>query len=305
MAPIYITLIDLALIRLMPKWAMEKLKPGVIELTSTITIAIGGILVTYKEVEVSPFAIVLLIILVPLSLACYTNFKKKGVVARAKTPQSVKEVDAVSFRLQMFVVISLVLTITSVGYLSYSGTLISKIDYLTNAFLRAIPWIILSMIGVFFSFIFELRALNVGKASIVVSFMTVSAVGSTLIITPLISSLFPGAFGAIEFDLYTWLLKIVGGVLIITGITAYSLTEDTYFYLLINTKIGEVDTVFDELKNLPETECVCSVAGEYDIITKVRNRSVGRVHSTISKIEKIHGIEQVLDLLIKEERRTG
>ena len=300
MAPIYITLINLALIRLMPKLSMEK-KPGVIELTSIITVAIGGILVTYKEIEVSPFAVVLLVILVPLSVACYAILKKKGIMTKAKEPQSVKEVDPISFRLQMFIVISLVLTITSVGTLSYSGSLISKIDYLANAFVYAIPWIILSMIGVFFSFVFELRAFEVGKASIVVSFMTVSVVGSTLIVTPLISSLFPGALGAIELDLYASLLKIIGAVLIITGIVAYSFTEDTYFYLLISTKIGEVETVFDKLTNFPEIECVSSVAGEYDIVAKVRNRSVGRFKSTISEIEKLYGINQVQELLVKEE----
>ena len=151
-------------------------------------------------------------------------------------------------------------------------------------------WLALIAIGTFFSFIFYIRALGMGKASVT------QAVKSSAVIFSIPVSIALGYFGIIEpftTDPIIILIKIIGITLIMLGLLsfAFSLTKA---YIFIKMKPGiPIDETMKKLWNIRGINRVAAVAGPYDFIIKIRTRTLVKGYERIlRKVEEIPGIKE-------------
>jgi anthranilate phosphoribosyltransferase len=69
-------------------------------------------------------------------------------------------------------------------------------------------------------------------------------------------------------------------------------------FVLINAKKGEIESTAKEIGRLDEVIEVYSIAGEYDLIAKVRVEEYERLAEIVTqKIQKIPGIERTKTLM--------
>jgi anthranilate phosphoribosyltransferase len=69
-------------------------------------------------------------------------------------------------------------------------------------------------------------------------------------------------------------------------------------FVLINVKKGEIENTAREMGRLDEVVEVYSIAGEYDLIAKVRVEEYERLAEVVTqKIQKIPGIEKTRTLM--------
>ncbi|MEA3458831.1 MAG: hypothetical protein U9R21_09165, partial [Candidatus Thermoplasmatota archaeon] len=124
-------------------------------------------------------------------------------------------------------------------------------------------WIALVAIGAFFGFVFYLRALGIGKASVA------QAVRSSTIIFSIPISIILSYFGIISFfstDPTMLLIKIIGITLMIFGIVSFALNL-VKAYIFINVKPGySIEETMEKLWNIRGVTRVTAIAGKYDFI---------------------------------------
>jgi DNA-binding Lrp family transcriptional regulator len=145
-----------------------------------------------------------------------------------------------------------------------------------------------------FSYILFIRALGISTASIA------QAVKSVSLIISIVFSLLMGQMAGIESTFA--LLKIMGVILVILGIVDISFTEVRAF-LFIRVKNGHsAKEVTDAIWKIKGIDSVSSVSGEYDVIARVRTRTLGKGYETIvTKINAIDGIRDFhWDSVLKE-----
>lgn len=281
---IYLLLIDSLLI--------ERTKPNLAEIESIIIIIIGSFLVTFTANQINLLAIPLLLVFYNLFLVCYVILRQKGV--------RVNGVDAVNFRLWVIIFLTIFLTIISSTISIVNGTFGNVIGMIISNFPQYLPCAILSMIFVFFFFVFDLKALKIGKASVVQSLESLSII-LAIPITLIASYFLPNIFGAIEWAFYSWTVKIYGAILILLGIIVVSLSESVRYYLIIKTDIGYEDFVLSKLKKMREIESA-ELALNCIIFVKVNVKTIGRMSNTISmKIKKIEHIKKITSMPILKE----
>ncbi len=158
-----------------------------------------------------------------------------------------------------------------------------------NAAYNHLWWSTLIAIGAFFAFIFYIRALGIGKASIV------TAVRSSIIIFTIPVSLFIAHLGVIDpfsFDPTLLIIKIIGITIMILGILSFALNL-VKAYIFINIKTGyDIEETMQSFWKISGVTRVCAVAGEYDIILKIRTRALVKGYEKIlKKIEEVEAVE--------------
>jgi DNA-binding Lrp family transcriptional regulator len=151
-------------------------------------------------------------------------------------------------------------------------------------------WLILIGIGTFFSYIFYIRALGIGKASVT------QAVRSSIIIFTIPVSIILAYFGyiaPITANPVLVLIKIIGIALIILGIVSFALTL-IKAYIFIKLKSGyPIEETLQKLWNIKGVDRVCAVAGNYDVILKIRTRTLVKGYENIlRKLESIKEIQE-------------
>jgi len=166
-------------------------------------------------------------------------------------------------------------------------------NHLINGFIATfnnIWWVSLISIGAFFAFIFYIRALGIGKASIV------QAVRSSSIIFAIPVSIIIAYFGIIPqfpLDPTMLLIKGIGIIIMVLGIVSFALTL-VKAYLFIKIKPGyDIEETMDKLWKMRGVARVCAVAGTYDIIIKIKTRTLVKGYEKIIKnIGEIEAIEE-------------
>ncbi|HDN97751.1 MAG TPA: Lrp/AsnC family transcriptional regulator [bacterium] len=69
-------------------------------------------------------------------------------------------------------------------------------------------------------------------------------------------------------------------------------------FVLINAEIGKIPDVIEELKEIPEVTEVYSIAGEYDILVKLKFADIKSLGEIVPKrLHSIKGITRTLTLL--------
>jgi len=75
-------------------------------------------------------------------------------------------------------------------------------------------------------------------------------------------------------------------------------------FVLINVEVGKVPEVVDKLKEIPQVTEVYSIAGEYDILVKLRFADIKALGELVpKKLQKIQGITRTVTLLTFETHK--
>ena len=157
-----------------------------------------------------------------------------------------------------------------------------------TASIEHFDWVALTMAVTFFSFVFYIRALGIGKASVTqaVRASTVLFVIPFSIILSYLNIIPPFTTDPIMI-----LLKIIGTILVILGIVSFALTL-VKAYIFIKVKPGySIDETLEKLWDIRGVTRATAVAGPYDFIVKIRTRTLMKGYEQI--IRKIEGIEAI------------
>ena len=75
-------------------------------------------------------------------------------------------------------------------------------------------------------------------------------------------------------------------------------------FVLINAEVGKVPEVVGKLKEIPQVTEVYSIAGEYDILVKLRFADIKALGELVpKKLQKIQGITRTVTLLTFETHK--
>jgi len=148
----------------------------------------------------------------------------------------------------------------------------------------------LMAIGTFFALILYIRALGIGKASVT------QAVRSSSIIFAIPVSIALTIFGIIQpfsTDPVMLLIKFIGIILMVLGITSYALTL-VKAYVFITLKPGfPLEDTMSKLWSIKGVNRVCATAGPYDFIIKIRMRTLVKGYErVVVKLEEIEAIKK-------------
>jgi DNA-binding Lrp family transcriptional regulator len=146
------------------------------------------------------------------------------------------------------------------------------------------------MVVTFFSFVFYIRALGIGKASVT------QAVRATIIIFAIPFSLILSYFNIIPpftTDPVMILIKIIGTILVLLGILTFAISL-LKAYVFINVKPGyPIEETMNKLWDIRGVTRVTVIAGKYDFMIKIRIRTLIKGYEKIiKKLEEIQSIKE-------------
>jgi DNA-binding Lrp family transcriptional regulator len=169
-------------------------------------------------------------------------------------------------------------------YIIGTGYLIEGI----TASIEHFRWVALTMGVTFFSYVFYIRALGIGKASVT------QAVRASTVLFTIPFSILISYFNIIppfSTDPVMILIKIIGTILVVLGIISFALTL-IKAYVFINVKPGySIEETMNKLWNINGVTRVTATAGKYDFIIKIRIRTLIKGYEKI--IKKLGEIEAI------------
>jgi DNA-binding Lrp family transcriptional regulator len=141
--------------------------------------------------------------------------------------------------------------------------------------------------GTFFAFVFYIRALGIGKASV-----TQAVKASSIIFSIPVTMLIAGVASFIS-DPTMLVIRVMGIVLMMLGITSFALTL-TKAYIFVKMNPGyPIEGTMKRLWNIKGVNRVTAVAGQYDFIVKIHTRTLIKGYERIlRKVQEIPGINQ-------------
>ncbi len=273
--------------------AQEKDTPTIVEVLAVTMILVGLYIVSYSGGQINFWD--LMIILGPYNLGAmfFTYFQKKA--REIKDKDAVRDSLNLRFWALFFLTVSMTILLLPFTTFEQWGVVF---QYSTDLF--AFVFITLNMYFAFLSYAFYIRALGIGKMSIVNALTSISVVFS-MIITVLASWLMPWAFGDVPLDMGTWIFKILGAILIVEGIVALSISQEKA-YLLVKLSYPSHKEVIEKLKKIKGVKNIYAVAGTFDLILRIEIRSIAKVYNSILReVEKIDGIKEVTTMTIIKE----
>ena len=263
----------------------EKNIPTLSEVQSSVIVTFGAILGSISlsgDISVESLAIAFLII--NPGWVLFTLYQRKLKMLKIRERQN----DSVNIRFWNVIFACL-----------FSGIIILVYDTLfgSNHFIDAIfesmkhfEWIALTMSLTFFSYVFYIRALGLGKASV-----TQAVRSSTIIFVIPFSVLLAsmGVIGMLLTDPALILIKIIGISLILLGIISFALTL-VKAYIFIKVKPGySIEGTMNKVWGIKGVNRVTATTGPYDIMAKIHIRTLVKGYERIiRKIEEIEGIKE-------------
>jgi len=271
----------------------EKDAPTYIEIISISLIIMGVFLVSFVKAGFGFMETLIILGPYNLGLTFYTYFQK---IARDCREEGITN-DSLNLRIWSLFFLTLFMSIFSIPLID---------DTRWNLIIRygqdtySLIFIIIDMSFAFFAYIFYLRALGMGKMSVVNSITSISVVLG-IPLTLIGNIIYPGAFGVIPTELEIWVFKTIGSILVIEGIVALSITQERS-YILIKMKYPYELDIMPLLKQIKGVESVAAVAGNYDYILRVKIRSIAKVYNMlVRKIEKLPAIKEITTMKIIKE----
>jgi len=264
----------------------EKNAPTIIEIQSAVIVTFGAILGSLSigtnsgSIDIGALAIVFLIINPGWVLLSIYQRKLKNLKFKNRTN------DAINIRLWNVIFACIITMIIVSVYDIFSGS-----NHLLNGIIGVVNSpILLSLMAVctFFGFVFYIRALGIGKASVT------QAVRSSIIIFSIPVTIVLSYFGfadPITTDPVWLLIKLIGIILMLLGIISFAFTL-IKAYIFIQIIPGyDLEEIMEKLWNIRGVTRVTAVAGTYDFIIKVRIRTLVKGYERIlRKVQEIPGI---------------
>lgn len=263
----------------------EKNVPTLVEVQSSIIVTLGAILGSISlsgAISIEALAIVFLIYIPAWTI--FSIYQRKLKLMKIDRKQN----DAINIRFWniVFACIFTLIIIFILDLLTSSNNLVLGV----TASINHIWWVSLTMGITFFSFVFYIRALGIGKASVT------QAVRSSIIIFTIPVTIILAYFGVIplfSLDPVWLIIKFIGIILVILGIVSFALTL-VKAYIFIKMKPGfQIEETMDKLWDIPGVNRVAAVAGDYDFIVKIRTRTLVKGYENIlRKIDDIEAIKE-------------
>jgi DNA-binding Lrp family transcriptional regulator len=264
---------------------VEKNIPTLVEVQSSVIVTFGAILGSISlsgSISTEAFAIVFLLY-IPAWAIFSINQRKLKLLKFDKKPN-----DAINIRFWN-VIFGCIFTLIIVSFYDIIMNT-NNIMMGINASVDHFWWVALTMAFTFYAFVFYIRALGIGKASITQAVRS-SIIIFTIPVTIILASL--GIIPLFSLDPVWLLIKIIGIILIILGILSFVLTL-VKAYIFIQMKPGyNIEETMHKLWNIHGVNRVTAVAGHYDFIIKIRTRTLLKGYEKIlRKIESIEGIKE-------------
>jgi DNA-binding Lrp family transcriptional regulator len=264
---------------------VEKNIPTLAEVQSSVIVTFGAILGSISltgSINLESLAIVFLIINPSWVLLSIYQRKLKFIKIDNKPN------DSINIRLWNVIFACVFITIFVLIYDIILGT-----KYFLGGITASIEhfnWVALSMSLAFFSYVFYIRALGIGKASVT------QAVRSSSIIFAIPFSIMLSYFNIIPpftTDPVMLLIKMIGIIIIILGIVSFALTL-IKAYIFISIKTGyPIEKTMNQIWDIPGVTSVTATAGPYDFIVRIRTRTLVKGYERI--IRRIEGIQGIKD----------
>jgi uncharacterized membrane protein len=261
----------------------EKDTPTIIEVQSITSVLVGVLLVGVKPGGFDLLTLALVLIPMNISSGFVTFFQRKA--KRYEIRPGLK-VDSLNIRLWSLLVLNIVYSI-----FAYFLTASEKWTQLLTSFLPLFWFMVGSSVATFLSLVFYVRALGRGSMSVVNSLSAISVVlGIPL---TLIGNFFlPGAFGGLSGDVFLWMIRIFGVILVMIGVVALQ-AADIRSIVTVRLK-KQTGDILPKLFDIKGVESAAAIAGPYDYILSIKSRSLGKTRSNI--LNKIHMIPEVSDV---------
>ncbi len=256
----------------------EKNAPTLAEVQSSVIVTFGAVLASFSlKGEINVIGLLIVFLLLNPSWVIFSIYQRKLKIMKINGAYN----DSINIRLW-----NLVFTTLFTALFVY----LIKRDAFYDAFRILNFWhlLFLSMGITFFSYILYIRALGLGKASVtqaVKSLTIIFSIPLTFVLAKIIPiTIFESITHAI--------IKMFGIILVVLGVISFALTE-VKAYIFIKVKAGySTSKLIDKIWKIKGTTSVAAVAGNYDIIAKVRIRTLGKGYERIIRaIEKIKEIE--------------
>jgi DNA-binding Lrp family transcriptional regulator len=263
----------------------EKDTPTLVEVQSSIIVTFGAILGSIGlSGKIDIFALVIVFLVINPGWVLLSFYQRKLKILKFKNRPN----DAINIRLWNVIfacgITALIVLIYDLS--ANSNHLISGLKSSFNYWY----WVAGIAVGTFFNFIFYIRALGIGKASVT------QAVKASTIIFSIPVAILLGYLGVI--DSFTTepvmiLIKIMGITLMMLGIVSFALTL-TKAYIFIKMKPGyPIEETMNKLWKIRGVNRVTAVAGHYDFIIKIRTRTLVKGYERIlRKVQEIPGIDE-------------
>ena len=261
----------------------EKNVPTLTEIQSSLIVTFGAILGSISlsgTLNLTSLALVFLVI--NPGWMIYSVYQRKVKLLKIDERPN----DSLNIRFWN-VLFSFLITAVIVGLFDLAGGSQHVQEGITASFIH-FNWVALVAISTFFALVLYIRALGIGKASVT------QAVKSTTIIFAIPVSLVLSTLGVIDpfsTDPVMLLIKFIGVMLMILGITSFALTL-VKAYVFIKVKPGyNIDETMKKLWNIRGVNRVTATAGPYDFIIKIRMRTLLKGYETV--VRKLEGIEAI------------
>jgi len=263
----------------------EKNIPTLSEIQSSLIVTFGAILGSITltgGINLESLAIVFLV--VNPAWVLFSIYQRKLKLMKIDNRPN----DALNIRFWN-VVFACIFTAIIVGiydFLMGTGHFFAGITASINHF----DWVALTMGVTFFSYVFYIRALGIGKASVT------QAVRASTVLFAIPFSILLAYFNIIppfSADPVMILIKTIGTILVILGIVSFALAL-VKAYIFINMKPGySIEETMKKLWNIRGVTRVAATAGPYDFMVKIRTRTLVKGYERI--IRRIEEIEAIQD----------
>ena len=263
----------------------EKNMPTLSEIQSSLIVTFGAILVSISLTgSISLESMLIVFLVVNPSWVLFSIYQRKLKLLKIDNRPN----DSLNIRFWNVVFACIFTGLIVLFYDIITGG--NKFMAGINASINHFNWIALSMGITFFSYVFYIRALGIGKASIT------QAVRSTVVLFAIPFSfilVYLGILGSFSYSPTLIIIKIIGTVLVMLGIISFALTL-VKAYIFINIKPGHsIDNIMEKLWNINGVTRVMAVSGPYDIIVKIRTRTLVKGYERIiRKVEEIKEIKK-------------
>jgi len=268
---------------LMMESITEKNVPTLAEIQSAVIVTFGAILASISlKGEIEPISLALVFLVINPTWALFSIYQRKLKMMKINH----KPNDSINIRFWNVAFSCLFTGIILFAYDSIMGYnhLITGVSLSIKYF----PWVGLTMFVTFFAYVFYIRALGLGKASI-----NNAIRASAIIFAVPFSIILTLYFGIPSFstDPVMLIIKLIGMTLIVLGIISFALTVvKAYIFITIKPGYPRKD-VMKKLWNISGVTHVTATAGTYDFIVKVSTRTLVKGYEKI--IRKIDDIEEV------------
>lgn len=257
----------------------EKNTPTLAEIQSSIIVTFGAMLGSISlSGEINLDALLIVFLVINPAWVLFASYQRKLKLLKIdETPN-----DSINIRFWNFLFTTTI--ISAIVFLIKKQLFFESLKAIQSAFL----WLSIGVIITFFSVVLFIRAMGIGKASITQA-VRASSIIFTIPFVYILSYFIPG----INFitDPVMILIKLMGIILVVLGVISFALTE-IKAYVFINAKGGySIKELMQKIWAIKGVDAVAAMAGSYDIIAKIRTRTLGKGYERI--IRKLEGIDGI------------